>query len=154
MYRDCIEPNWMPYREEWHNFKNRRRFIRDLQMGLEGEAAAIEMYAQLMEMAPTPEQRQHIRHAYEDERKHFRIFSDLYLHLTGRMPSISEPMVKVEDYKQGIAQAFNDELEAAELYRGMLLNTYDPAIRDAMFEIMTDEMEHADRFNFIFAQLT
>ncbi|GAW94199.1 ferritin-like domain-containing protein [Calderihabitans maritimus] len=133
-------------------FKNFQEFVNNLQKAIKDEAMAIEMYEQMLKMAPA-EHKKHIRHALEDERKHYQMFTDLYQFLTGMKPMITVPPVHVECYEEAVEEAFQRELEAAELYRDMMLSTSDYQVRDIMFEAMTDEMEHATRFAFIYADL-
>ncbi|WP_227762705.1 ferritin-like domain-containing protein [Zhaonella formicivorans] len=153
---------WEPPYNQWNShypgperprqFKNRQQFMMDLERGLHGEAEAIAFYTSLLRMAPDDLARRNIRHALEDERKHYRQFSELYRQLTGMSPEVPiPPPAVIPDYRKGLIEAFEDELEAAELYRGMYLNALTRAVRDLMFEIMTDEMEHADRFALLYA---
>ncbi len=91
-----------------------------------------------------------VTHAKDDEVQHFRLLSRLYVRLTGREPAIQTPTTTFSSYREGVALAFRQELEAAELYRDMYLQTRVPNIRDVLFRIMTDEMEHAQRFTFMY----
>ncbi len=132
-------------------FRDPHKWLKELEKALAGEAEAIEFYAYLESIAPTAEAREQIHHAHQDEMEHYQKFSRLYERLTGRPPAVEKIVVARPDFVSGVFRAFNDELEAAHLYRGMLLGTWDMTVRDLMFEIMTDEMEHADRFTMIMA---
>ena len=127
------------------------KFLQDIEAALADEKAAAKFYEMLMAMAPTNWQKEQIKHARDDEIKHYHMLHQLYLNLTGREPKVKEKEVKVTNYLEGLKEAFNDELEAAEFYRRMMLSTYNQYIRDILFEIMTDEMEHASRFTFVYA---
>ncbi|HHX50742.1 MAG TPA: ferritin-like domain-containing protein [Clostridia bacterium] len=141
-----------PHYEYQRLFQNPERFLRDLEMAIQGEAEAISFYTALLQMAPDELARRNIRHALEDERKHYRQFSDLYRYLRGRSIQVPiPPPPSIPCYQQALIKAFEDELAAAELYRGMYLNALTMPIRDLMFEIMTDEMEHASRFSLLYA---
>lgn len=130
-------------------FADYERFIADLYKAIGDEAEAAEFYTMLMKCAPNDFARDQIKHARDDERKHYGQLSRLYWCLTGRRPMIPKPRVEKVSYKKGLRIALDDELEAAEHYRSMLLATGNFGIRDLLFEIMTDEMEHATRFAFI-----
>jgi len=132
-------------------FTDFNKFIMDLQTAINGESEAIEFYNKLLEIAPCEEARDFIRHIRDDEMKHYRMFTQLYISLCGRPPVVMEPQVRVTEFCRDVKKAVKDELEAAELYRSMLLSTTNMRIRDIMFETMTDEMEHATRLTFIYS---
>lgn len=134
-------------------FKDFRRFLSDLEEAIQDEASAIRFYQKLMEQAPDEKQRASIRHAYEDEIKHLRLFRSLYRRLARREAPVSVRETPFESYKDGIRKAFESELEAYEMYRNMYLATAVPEVREILFEAMTDESEHAQRFNFIYSEL-
>lgn len=131
------------------DFKDRNMFISQLQNAINGEATTIEFYEVLGGMAPA-RYRDFVTHAREDEMVHLRMFRRLYRRLTGHEPSVQVRATKFSSYKEGLELAFRSELEAAELYRDMYLSTRVPKIRDILFRAMTDEMEHAQRFNFLY----
>jgi rubrerythrin len=133
-------------------FQNPERFQRDLEKAIQGEAEAISFYTALLQLAPDDLAQRNIRHALDDERKHYRQLSHLYRYLTGKSSQVPIPSPpSIPCYQPGLIKAFEDELEAAELYRGMYLNALTMPIRDPLFEIMTDEMEHASRFSLLYA---
>ncbi len=132
--------------------KDFRKFIMDLQMAINGEVKAAEFYTRLMEIAPNEEAKMFIRLARDDELKHYRMFYQLYVSLTGQQPVVQKPVIRVTTYCEGLKTALKDELEAAELYRDMYLSTTNMRVRDIMFEAMTDEMEHATRFVYLIQQ--
>lgn len=130
-------------------FKNSNQFITELSSAINDEASAIKFYAILEGMAPRS-YRDFVTHAKNDEMTHLYMFRKLYFRLTGREPSVHADVTEFSTYKEGIEIAFRRELEAAERYRDMYLNTRVPKIRDILFKAMTDEMEHATRFNFLY----
>ncbi|WP_418790810.1 ferritin family protein [Phosphitispora sp. TUW77] len=127
------------------------KFINDLAAAINGEYKAIKFYTELAAIAPCKEAREFIIYARDDEKKHYQMFCRLYLELTGRHPVVAEPHIQMPDFCTGVMESVNDELEAADMYRGMLLSTTNIAIRDIMFEAMTDELEHATRFTFVYS---
>lgn len=134
-------------------FRDYGRFISDLTKALNSEATAIHFYHGLLGSAENDVQRSYIEHAYKDENRHLQMFTYLYRKLTGNEPVISREKVSYGTFLAGIEKAIHSELEAAELYRDMFLAVRLPKVRDILFRAMTDEVEHAQRFNFIYTQL-
>lgn len=132
-------------------FRDYYQFLQDIEDALADERAAAIFYDKLIAMAPTQWQKDQIKEARDDERKHYQMLHHLYVSLTGREPQVKEKVVPVTTFCAGLKEAFNDELGAADFYRSMMLSTYNQYIRDILFEIMTDEMEHATRFVFVSA---
>lgn len=112
-------------------------------------------YKMMMDMAKDDKVRKQIEFAYEDEGKHYKMFKQIFCMLTGR--SMDVPAPQVEHYNKlidAVESSIDGELEAVELYRkikSMLPNTF---LRDMMYEIITDEQEHATRFTYIYAIMT
>ncbi|MCF6093937.1 ferritin-like domain-containing protein [Microaerobacter geothermalis] len=124
-------------------------FIQDLREAINGEAQAIDFYKRLIEMAPNQRHVNYLTHIRNDEKKHLRMLTNLYVQLTGRRPDIRFTPVRFTTYREGLEKALDGELEAAELYRRMYLSVQDRRKRDVLFEIMTDEMEHQVRFAYL-----
>lgn len=131
------------------DFKNRNTFISQLAGAINDEASAVMFYDKLEKMAPN-QYRDFVTHAKNDEIEHVRLFSKLYQRLTGYQASVQAQTTQFSSYDEGLEIAFRRELEATELYRNMYLSTRVPKIRDILFRTMTDEMEHAQRFNFLY----
>lgn len=132
------------------DFKDPVAFIAQLAGAINDEASAIRLYEDLEGMAPS-EYRDFVTHAKNDEMIHLQLFRKLYRKLTGNDSVVQTEVPKFPTYKAGVEIAFRRELEAAELYRDMYLSTRNPKIRDTLFKTMTDEMEHAQRFSFLFS---
>jgi rubrerythrin len=134
------------------DFKDYDTFMSQLTRAINDQASAVKFYDVLEEMAPK-QYRDFVTHAKNDEMVHVRLFSKLYRRLTGYDPSVQVQATQFSSYQEGLEIAFRSELEAAETYRDMYLNTRVPKIRDVLFKTMTDEMEHAQRFNFLYTVL-
>jgi len=117
------------------------------------EATAAEFYGQLLRQAPNQLHREFIQHARQDELIHLKAFIRLYHHYTGKMPQYTIHPVIYSDYKGGILQALENELEAAEFYRDVQLSTTDQLIRDTFYFAMIDELEHATQFSTLYNTL-
>lgn len=112
-------------------------------------------YGYLINAAPTEQEKKVITSIRDDERKHRRMFRRLYTQLTGQPPAPGlgeqENFVQPGSYLEGIEQALMGELKAFEKYRTIYLNI-PQQYKDAMFEIMTDEIKHASYYNWIYAK--
>ncbi len=111
-------------------------------------------YKMMMDMAKTDKEREQIKYAYEDEGKHYKMFQYIYYQLTGDQIDIPIPEVeKYDNLTDAVESSINGELEAVELYRKIqsLLPTI--GLRDMLFEIITDEQEHATRFTYLYSML-
>ncbi len=138
----------------WHIFRDPGEFIYNLNKAIKGQAEAIKFYKELRNIAPNTFHKRQVEHALEDERKHYHILGSLYNHLTDRrVQPVDEIPVNIKSYREALKEAVEDELMAVELYRSMYLSTFDIAIRDLLFDIMNDEMEHADRLTLLYADL-
>jgi rubrerythrin len=149
MYTPYMGGNGYPAGEH-PMFKDYAKFIADLQAAINDEASTIDFYTRLMAMAPCEDAKMNIRAARDDEQKHLHMLCNLYVTLTGQQPNIEKTPVKCISFCDGIKLALQNELAAADGYRNMYLATYYLRIRDIFFEIMTDEMEHATRFVFVY----
>lgn len=109
-------------------------------------------YKMMIEMAKSDKVRKQIEFAFNDEGKHYKMFQQIYFMLTGQYIDIPIPEPKKnEKLIDAIESSINGELEAVELYRkirSMLPNTQ---LRDMLFEIITDEQEHATRFVYLYS---
>ncbi|WP_424766885.1 ferritin-like domain-containing protein [Paenibacillus sp. sgz302251] len=111
-------------------------------------------YNYLIQAAPTQQEKQVITSIRDDERKHGRMFREIYYYLTGTMPAAPSTDVMFQppdSYTEGIQKALLGELKAFEKYRSIYLNIR-PELRDRIFEIMTDEIKHASYYNWLYAK--
>jgi len=135
-------------------FTDQNRFLQMVVKAIYDERAAQLHYTVLYERAVTPFQKRQIKHALDDEIKHERMLIDLYRSISGHSPQVPTPVPEdMRDFLEGLKEAFEDELEAAEHYRDLMQMTSLPQVRDQLFELMTDEMEHATRFAYVRAEL-
>jgi rubrerythrin len=134
-------------------FTDERRFLQLVLKAIFNERKAQLFYRILSDRSTTAFQKEQVNHALDDEIKHERMLIQLYTTLTGQAPQVPHPgPQELADYQEGLKEAFRDELEAAEAYRMMMLMTHLQWVRDQLFELMTDEMEHAQRFTFLRAE--
>lgn len=116
------------------------------------EAEDEAFYDFLIAVAPTAEDKKMIESIRNDERHHNEMFRKIYLELTGvALPKPKEPIESEIDlpYGKGLEQALMGELAAVEKYRKILAAMDDKQRYNMLMEIMTDELKHASKYNFL-----
>lgn len=111
-------------------------------------------YRIMMDMTDNREVIDQIRYAYEDEAKHYKMFQEIYEDLTGK--EIQVPSPEQDKYSRlidAVKSSINGELEAVELYRDIRSMLRGKRHRDMVYEIITDEQEHATRFVYLYSML-
>lgn len=109
-------------------------------------------YHCLMELAPNETAEKMIESIRNDEIKHFKMFRAIYEELTCRpfcgisKPEFSEP----ENYCEALEKALAGELKAVEFYRRIMFGLCTRWQRDMLFEIITDELKHSVKVNFLY----
>lgn len=130
-----------------------------LQEALEGVRQAVQgerddelFYDYLISKSPTKEEKEIIASIRDDERRHNRIFRMIYEDFTGReVPSGGdETFERPESYLEGIKKALFGELRAVERYRTIRRRLPRGVYKDVLFDIITDELKHASKYNYLF----
>ena len=112
-------------------------------------------YKRMMEMTNDPLVKKQIRFAYEDEGKHYKMFKQIYTQLMGKQVEVPLPtnIEKYDSLMKAVQSSIDGELGAVELYRKILAMIPNMQMRDMVYEIITDEQEHASRFIYLYAML-
>jgi len=109
-------------------------------------------YDYLLSVATSPEDKKIIESIRNDERNHNQMLRKIYLELTGvslpKAPDVKEPELNIT-YIKGLEAALMGELSAVEKYRKILGEMSDKQRYNMMFEILTDELKHAAKYNFL-----
>ena len=109
-------------------------------------------YDILIKQAPTEKEKDIIRSIRDDERKHNQILRELYYEFTGQMiptsTSIVEPNMDV-NYKSNLEKALFGELDAVAKYRKIMAQMPSGNSYTLLMSIMTDELRHASKYNFL-----
>lgn len=118
---------------------------------VQGEKEDEMFYDYLISIAPTEEEKTIIATIRDDEIKHNKMFREIYMSFTGEEINAPEDVSfeEPESYLSGIKKAFFGELAAMEKYRIIRAGLPSRYYRDMVFEILTDEMKHADLYNYI-----
>lgn len=109
-------------------------------------------YSMIMEQAPTSKEKSIIMDIREDERKHNQILRKLYYEFTGEtLPneSMQVPSQSNNDYLSNLEKALFGELDAAKKYRKIMGVMPSGSSYTLLMSIMTDELRHASKYNFL-----
>ncbi|MCR4435866.1 MAG: ferritin-like domain-containing protein [Clostridiales bacterium] len=111
-------------------------------------------YDYLISIAPSEEDKKIISSIRDDERKHFKLFRQIYLELTGQMlpPAQDTEFERPKSYCAGIQKALFGELGAVERYRKILFALQDRRQINMLTEIITDEIKHSSKYNFLYSR--
>jgi rubrerythrin len=134
-------------------FRNDTMDVADLIIeAMKDERSDRAKYGMMMDMTHDDKVKNQIRFAYEDEGKHYMLFKNIYEQITGRPIDIPMPQPpRYDSLLEAIETSINGELEAVELYRKIMFLLPTQAMKDTLFEIITDEQEHATRFVYLYA---
>lgn len=110
-------------------------------------------YDNLIKLAPTEKEKQIIRSIRDDERKHREILRKLYYDFTGQMLPLEGPMSEINrenmNYKEQLEKALFGELDAVVKYRKIMGTMPSGSSYTLLMSIMTDEIRHANKYNFL-----
>ena len=116
------------------------------------EAEDDAFYKYLISIAPDEEAKEFINKIKEDEEKHEILLREVYYDLTGlQIPKnsmVSQTQFNIS-FLEGLKNAFKGEISAMERYRTILKAMDKRQNYDKIFEIMTDEMKHATKYNYL-----
>jgi len=126
--------------------------ITDIAQAINGEYSAIACYKQLARMARNEKEKNQIREIRNDEIKHFHIFSQIYMALTGRQPTPQIVEQCPSDYIAGLNFAIGDEQKTTDFYLDIADKTNDPYIKDQFKRASADEQNHAVWFLYFLTQ--
>jgi len=142
---------WSQTRKEEKSYKSLQDALELIRQAVEGEREDELFYDYLISVAPSQEEKEIIQSIRDDERKHNQMFRSMYQELTGQ--TITAPaevaFEKPKSYVEGIRRALFGELAAVERYRDIRAGLPDRYHRDMVFEILTDEINHASKYNYI-----
>lgn len=112
-------------------------------------------YDALINMSPTQKEKDIIKSIRDDEKKHNQILRELYYDFTGNfLPTSTLQMPNTDtklDYKSLLEKALFGELDAVKKYRKILSKMPNGIPQALLMSIMTDELRHANKYNFLIA---
>jgi predicted heme/steroid binding protein/rubrerythrin len=109
-------------------------------------------YDYLISIAPSEDEKEIIVSIRNDERKHNKMFRKIYKDFTGMdIEAVNgEEFENPESYLEGIKKALFGELKAVEKYREIRQGLLGRIYRDMLFEIITDELKHSSKYNYLY----
>ncbi|KOA21091.1 rubrerythrin [Clostridium homopropionicum DSM 5847] len=122
-----------------------------VEKAVQGEREDELFYDYLISQAPTQEEKDIIISIRDDERKHNRMFRKIFKDFTQRdvKEDMNEQFEKPVSYIDGVKKALMGELRAVETYRKIRQGIPYTYYRDMLFEIITDEIKHSIKYNYI-----
>lgn len=120
---------------------------------VQGEGEDELFYNYLIDVAPTRDEKKIIASIRDDELSHNRLFRMIYKDFTGgkEVPEGNEETFeRPKSYLDGIKKALFGELRAIERYRDIRRKLSIEVYRDILFDIITDEIKHASKYNYLF----
>jgi rubrerythrin len=149
MEQKAMDYNNSGFSEE--TYKTLEEALDLVSQAVQGERKDELFYDYLISVAPTQEEKEIISDIRDDERKHNRMFREIYEYYTGyELPQADrEDFAEPASYLEGIKEALFGELAAMERYRIIHAGLPSRYYRDMVFEILTDELKHADKYNYI-----
>lgn len=113
---------------------------------IEQENEDSKYFEKLANLIQNEKDKEDIRKIYLDDKKHFKIFSEIYKSLTGKEPIFEDEEIEIDDtLPEELEDSIEQKLENVELYRLILSSFLDVGIRDMIYEIITDEQSHAQK---------
>ena len=109
-------------------------------------------YDTLIKQAPTEKEKDIIRSIRDDERKHNEILRRLYYEFTGQIlpaDTLVNELNSTTDYKSNLEKALFGELDAVVKYRKIMGTMPSGNSYTLLMSIMTDELRHANKYNFL-----
>ncbi|MFC5652005.1 ferritin-like domain-containing protein [Paenibacillus solisilvae] len=121
---------------------------------VQGEREDELFYQYLISFAPTQEEKEIIASIRDDERKHNQMSVKYTGIFTGQEVQImnGEQFKRPATYVDGIKKELFGELRAVEKYRMIRQCLPQGIYRDMLFEIITDELKHASKYNYLFTK--
>lgn len=109
-------------------------------------------YEMLIKQAPTEKEKDIIRSIRDDEKKHNQILRKLYYEFTGQTLPADNFVKELNsnmDYKANLEKALFGELDAVVKYRKIMGTMPSGDSYTLIMSIMTDELRHASKYNFL-----
>ncbi|WP_300382059.1 ferritin-like domain-containing protein [Clostridium sp.] len=133
------------------NDEQLKEALKGVKAAVQGEREDELFYDYLISVAPSIEDKEIIESIRDDEQKHNKYFRTIYRYYTGMEVKVddNEDFEKPNSYLEGIKRALFGELRAVEKYREISKSLPNGAFKDVLFEIITDELKHASKYNYL-----
>ncbi len=122
--------------------------------GIKREAEAIELYRQLVHVAPNEIHQNDILNALERKKAQLTQLNNLYIQLTGTVPVYQLNPIPFDDYRDGLQKAYVAEVEGYEEYQKGFSLIQHPMIQNVFLWALTGEQENAACLRFLSEELS
>jgi len=133
-----------------------RYVIEMIKEGIKDKCSGAKFYDALANMAEDENCKRILHKIHHDEEKNKKIFIEIYKILLGVEPSPEDLECECKTVSQNMMEnfenAFFDEINAIDFYRKLYFVFLNQEIRDALFEIITDEQSHAMILNYLISK--
>lgn len=163
MYSNYYSSSYPYYRNEvWENKNENSNIVEEEVISLNQAIELIRksimdekedemFYSMIIDQAPTQKEKSMIMDIREDERKHNQILRKLYYEFTGE--TLPDESVQVSsqsnNYLSNLEKALFGELDAVKKYRKIMGVMPSGSSYTLLMSIMTDELRHASKYNFL-----
>ena len=142
---------------EDNDMENVDKFVSEMiKEAIKDEKKDALFYVELAEKISDENDKKIIHKIHNDEKKHEKIFKEIYMLINGEEPDENELQFEKKQLSTNMLQNFSDaifdELDAVEFYRKIYFSFLNQEIRDALYEIITDEQIHAQILNYMYAK--
>ncbi|MDD9148718.1 MULTISPECIES: ferritin-like domain-containing protein [unclassified Sporolactobacillus] len=124
--------------------------IERIARSISGEYQAVHCYEILMNEAKSEREKRQIAEIRNDEIRHYRIFSSLYLQLTGQAYTVHQTEMCPNTYPEGLRHAIEDEQNTVDFYLESGDKAQNPQVRSIYYRIAKDEQQHAVWFLYFY----
>ena len=127
----------------YDHYRQNQKLVSDLIKAINGEYSATQCYAKLVGMTQSAEQRDQINEILEDEKKHLRQFTQIYISLTGKQPQPQMTEECAVTFNEGLEASFKDEQKTTDFYHEVADYATDPVVKEVFRRAAFDEQNHA-----------
>lgn len=144
-------PNYCRFNQMQESYKTLDEVLTLVKKAVQGELENELFYDHLISIAPTQEEKDMIAAIRDDQRKHNKYFREIYNYYTRQnIPvPVTTSFEKPKSYIEGITKAKFGELSAVERYRYIRAGLPTEYYKDMVFEILTDELKHVNKYDYI-----
>jgi rubrerythrin len=114
---------------------------------IQDQVTAAAFYRELAGQIENEKVKSYLLEAMRDEQKHEQLLRQLYQRITGQSINAQPTRVTFASPREGLLKAIDGEIDAYEAYKTEYQRFEDREIRRLFFDLFSDEIEHATRFN-------
>ena len=144
--------NYYKYPRTNNNNDNLKEAIDLIKKSVENEKEDAKFYELLLSLTTDKEDIDIINSIISDEKKHRKMLMDLYYELTQNrlLESRNSSMIdNMLNYRKNLQKALMGELDVVKKYRKIMAAMPDKEKYSVIMEILTDELRHANLYNFL-----